>query len=60
MKSKEQKQVDALKRLENTSYKNSKAKRLKTATKEQWQKAKDEGVRHLTQTTANHQGVYRG
>lgn len=60
MKSKKQKQVDALKRLETSSYENSKAKRLKTATKEQWQKTKDASVQCLTERTTAYQGVYRG
>ena len=57
---KQQKQVNALKRLQSYDYKDSKAKRLKTATKEQWQKKKDEEIQFLTKLIADYRGVYNG
>lgn len=41
MKSLEQKRAEAKVRLENSTYENSKAKRLGTKTQEEWQKAKE-------------------
>lgn len=47
MKSKQQKRTEAITRLEASEYKNSKAKRLKTSTKEQWQAKKDAALKVL-------------
>ena len=49
MKSRTLKRTEALIRLKASTYENSKAKRLKKATKEQWQKKKDELLARLNQ-----------
>jgi hypothetical protein len=54
MKSRKEKRTEAIARLEASTYENSKAKRLKTATEKQWQAKKTKDLNELKTRTSRY------